>query len=125
MVSASQVELWGTGTPRREFIFSSDIADAILFLLRNGAKTESMPLNIGSGHDVSIADLADMIAALVGFNGTILWQTDKPDGAHRKLLDSQRLFSMGWRPLTTLQTGLEKTYRWYLAKVHKGNTYDQ
>ena len=115
--SASQVELWGTGAPRREFVFSTDIADALLFLLTEDAKTEMMPINIGSGHDISIADLATQIAAVVGFEGKILWQTDKPDGTLRKLLDSERLLSMGWKPKTDLQAGLEETYRWYLANV--------
>ena len=117
MGSAEQVELWGTGAPRREFVFSADIADALLFMLKEGVRTDSMPINIGSGVDISIADLAVQIAAVVGFEGKIVWQTDKPDGTLRKLLDSERLLSLGWRPKTDLRAGLEETYKWYLANA--------
>jgi len=115
--SARQIALWGTGTPKREFVFSADIADALIFLLTNDVKTRDMPINIGAGYDISIADLARQIAAVVGYDGKILWQTDKPDGTLRKLLDSERLLSMGWKPKTKLQAGLEKTYDWYLKNV--------
>tara|TARA_A100001015_G_scaffold317415_2_gene434342 strand:+ start:99 stop:1040 length:942 start_codon:yes stop_codon:yes gene_type:complete len=117
LAAADHVALWGTGAPRREFVFSADIADALLFLLNQEVTTQHMPINIGSGHDISIADLATQIAAVVGFDGKIVWQTDKPDGTLRKLLDSERLLSMGWKPKTDLQAGLEDTYRWYLANA--------
>ena len=113
--SAEQVELWGTGMPKREFVFSADIADALLFMLQEGVKTDDMPINIGTGVDVSISDLARQIAAVVGYNGKIVWQTDKPDGTLRKLLNSDRLLSMGWKPKTNLRAGLEETYEWYLT----------
>ena len=115
--SAEQVELWGTGVPKREFVFSADIADALLFMLQEGVKTEDMPINIGTGVDISISDLATQIAAVVGYNGKIVWQTDKPDGTLRKLLNSDRLLSMGWKPKTKLRAGLEETYDWYLKNV--------
>ena len=106
--SAEQVELWGTGMPKREFVFSADIADALLFMLQEGVKTDDMPINIGTGVDISISDLAKQIAAVVGYNGKIVWQTDKPDGTLRKLLNSDRLLSMGWKPKTNLRAGLER-----------------
>ena len=115
--SVEQVELWGTGVPKREFVFSADIADALLFMLQEGVKTDAVPINIGTGVDISISDLATQIAAVVGYNGKIVWQTDKPDGTLRKLLNSDRLLSMGWKPKTKLRAGLEETYDWYLKNV--------
>jgi len=115
--SAEQVELWGTGVPKREFVFSADIADALLFMLQEGVKTDDMPINIGTGVDISISDLAKQIATVVGYKGKIVWQTDKPDGTLRKLLNSDRLLSMGWAPKTKLRAGLEETYEWYLKNV--------
>ena len=115
--SAERVELWGTGMPKREFVFSADIADALVFMLQEGVKTDDMPINIGTGVDISISDLATQIAAVVGYNGKIVWQTDKPDGTLRKLLSSDRLLSMGWKPKTKLRAGLEETYDWYLKNV--------
>ena len=84
-------------------------------MLQEGVKTDDMPINIGTGVDVSISDLAKQIAAVVGYNGKIVWQTDKPDGTLRKLLNSDRLLSMGWKPKTNLRAGLEETYEWYLT----------
>ena len=115
--SAEQVELWGTGMPKREFVFSADIADALIFMLQEGVKTDDMPINIGTGVDISISDLARQIAEVVGYDGKIVWQTDKPDGTLRKLLNSDRLLSMGWEPKTTLRAGLKETYDWYLKNV--------
>ena len=115
--SVEQVELWGTGVPKREFVFSNDIADALIFMLQEGVKTDDMPINIGTGVDISISDLARQIAEVVGYDGKIVWQTDKPDGTLRKLLNSDRLLSMGWKPKTTLRAGLKETYTWYLKNV--------
>ena len=115
--SVEQVELWGTGVPKREFVFSDDIADALIFMLQEGVKTDDMPINIGTGVDISISDLARQIAEVVGYDGKIVWQTDKPDGTLRKLLNSDRLLSMGWKPKTTLRAGLKETYDWYLKNV--------
>ena len=108
------VELWGTGTPKREFIYSKDIAEAVFFLLENDVCTEFAPLNIGSGEDVSICELAALIAEVTGFKGEIVWRSDKPDGTMRKLLNSQKIRALGWAPKTGLKEGISKTYEWYL-----------
>ena len=102
------VTIWGTGTPLREFLFVSDLAEACLRLL----EVDSPPsvVNIGAGEDISISDLAEMIASTVGFKGQILTDSTKPDGAPRKLLDSSFMQSLGWSPETPLQEGLKKTY---------------
>ncbi|MDC0492712.1 GDP-L-fucose synthase [Alphaproteobacteria bacterium] len=111
---ADRVILWGSGSPRREFLFSDDIADAIIFLLEQGVSTPDLPINIGSGLDYSIKELAETIQAEIDFKGEIDWDHTKPDGAPRKLLDSSALQSLGWQAATTLKNGIEKTYRWYL-----------
>ena len=109
---ASQVTIWGTGTPKREFLHVDDLADASLFLMRNYSGPEIV--NVGVGEDVSIHDLAVMIGEVVGFRGNLHQDTSKPDGTPRKLLDVSRLSSLGWRARTSLREGLEQTYRWYL-----------
>lgn len=111
------VELWGSGRPRREFIFSDDIADAVLFLLKNDEKTKLEPINIGSGYDVTINELAQMIANTVGYRGSIKWDKNKPDGAMRKLLDTTKLNSMGWKPLYDLKDGIQASYSWYVNSI--------
>lgn len=112
---AESVAVWGTGLPRREFIHADDIADACVYLLKqNDAKIE-FPLNIGVGSDVSIRDLAELIAGVVGYKGRLEWDLTKPDGAPRKLLDSARLQSLGWTPKVGLAAGLASTYQWYVA----------
>ena len=110
-----RVTLWGTGNPRREFIHADDIADACLHILSLDAP--ALPLNIGVGRDHSIRELADRIAGVVGYQGEILWDTDKPDGAPRKLLDVSRLRAAGWTPSVEFGEGLEATYRWYLEQT--------
>jgi GDP-L-fucose synthase len=107
------VELWGTGAPRREFIFSDDVADASIFAATNPACFENRHYNVGAGVDISIRELAEKIAALTGFAGEIAWDSAKPDGAPRKLLDSSRFTSLGWLPKTTLDDGLKITYEWF------------
>ena len=109
----SHVSLWGSGRPRREFVFSEDIADAILFLLMKNYDTLNEPINIGSGKDISILDLAELIAQEVGFEGKVTWEKDKPDGAMQKLLDSEKISKLGWRPCTKLKKGIATTYSWY------------
>lgn len=109
------VELWGTGGPRREFLFSRDLAEAVIFLMEN--YDEDTALNIGSGSDLSIAQLADMIADTVNYRGKIIWNSDIPDGTPKKLLDTTLVNSIGWRPKTELKTGIEITYEWYLRKI--------
>ncbi len=113
---ATSVTLWGSGTPRREFVFSEDIADACIFLLGNQSPA-NLPLNIGVGYDFSILELAEKIAALVGYMGDILWDESKPDGTPRKLLDSSRLHALGWKAPTEFSDGLQATYNWYLQHV--------
>ena len=108
---AETVTLWGSGAPKREFLYVDDLVDALLFLL---PKEFESPLNIGTGEGVAIRDLAAGIAATVGFKGRIEFARTKPDGAPRKVLDVTRLSAMGWKARTTLQEGLRKTYDWLL-----------
>jgi len=105
------VVLWGTGTPRREFLYVDDLADACLFLMNNYDAVE--PVNIGSGKDIQISELADMVKEVVGYRGGIEYDKTKPDGTYRKLLDITRISNLGWRPLTSLKEGIRKTYDWY------------
>jgi GDP-L-fucose synthase len=105
---------WGSGTPRREFLYVDDLADALVFTLKNYSAAK--PLNIGFGSDITIAELAREVAAATGFNGEIAFDASKPNGAARKLMDSSRIFSAGWQPKTNLKDGLRKTYEWYKAQ---------
>lgn len=109
---APTVTVWGTGTPRREFMHVDDLADAAVFLMEEYSEDEIV--NVGVGEDVSIAELAALVAEVVGYEGEIVYDTSKPDGTPRKLLDVTRLFSLGWRPRTGLREGIESTYRWYV-----------
>lgn len=114
---AESVTLWGSGSPRREFIHADDIADACLHLLAQDDIAVDLPLNIGVGVDVSIKELAELIAGVVGYKGRLEWDLTKPDGAPRKLLDSARIQSLGWAPKVRLAEGLAATYRWYVDHV--------
>lgn len=105
------VTLWGTGAPRREFLHVDDLADACVFLMKRYDEPEI--INIGVGKDVSIRELAAMIQKIVDFKGEIIWDTTKPDGTPRKLLDVDRLSRLGWQAGISLEEGLEQTYRWY------------
>lgn len=109
---ASEVAIWGSGTPRREFLHVDDLADACILLLREYSAEGHV--NVGSGKDISIAGLAGKIASTVGFNGQIVCDTSKPDGTPQKLMDSSRLEAMGWSPSTTLEDGLSDAYADYL-----------
>jgi GDP-L-fucose synthase len=102
------VTVWGTGTPRREFLFVDDLADACVFVLEH--YTGESHLNVGSGEEVTIADAAKLIAQVIDYKGTFIFDTSRPDGTPRKLLDSSRLTAMGWRPRTSLFAGLKLTY---------------
>jgi len=106
------VEVWGTGTPRREFLHVDDLADACLFLLRNYNDPEIV--NVGCGEDISIRELAELICEIIGFSGDLVFDPSKPDGTPRKLLDMSRMFSFGWRPKIPLREGIADTYRWFL-----------
>ena len=107
---AKSMVVWGSGTPRREFLHVDDLADACLYLMRH--YDEEGLLNIGWGEDVSIRELADMIARVVGFGGALSFDASRPDGTPRKLLDTTRLSALGWKPRIALDAGLRTTYEW-------------
>src|SRR5882757_9355180 len=109
------VTVWGTGTPRREFLHVDDLADAIIHLM-NGYENEQI-INVGWGEDVTIRELAEMIAKTSGFQGRLVFDSTKPDGTPQKLLDTSRLTALGWKPKITLQTGIEQTYEWFKRHV--------
>lgn len=109
------VELWGTGTPRREFIFVDDLADACILVMQKYKGVE--PINLGCGTDLSIAELAEMIKEVVGFEGKIVFNSTKPDGMSRKILESNKLKALGWKPKTNMRQALGTTYRWYLEQM--------
>lgn len=108
------VMVWGTGTPRREFLHVDDLADAVIFLANHYDDEELV--NVGPGYDVTIAELAEMVKEIVGYQGTILFDESKPDGTPRKLMDSSRLSSLGWKPKRDLREGLQSTYEWFLSQ---------
>lgn len=114
---ATSITLWGSGSPRREFIQADDVADACILLLNSDADIPDLPVNIGTGKDCSISELAEIIAAIVDYKGIIEWDRSKPDGAPRKLLDSSRIQFFGWEPEGNLEDGIKDTYQWYLDKV--------
>jgi GDP-L-fucose synthase len=105
---AASVTLWGTGTPRREFMHSDDLADACLFLMNNYNNEE--PVNIGTGEDITIKELAELIGGITGFSGQILWDSSKPDGTPRKLMDVSRLNNTGWKASIPLNKGVNLVY---------------
>jgi GDP-L-fucose synthase len=109
------VTVWGTGTPRREFLHVDDLADACLFLMDNYSGDES--LNIGVGKDVSIAEVASLVGDVVGYEGEISYDTSKPDGTPRKLLDISKLNNLGWQARIPLRVGIEQTYRWFVSAL--------
>jgi len=117
-----KVTLWGTGTPRREFLHADDHADACLFLMNLEEKVlrllliahRSLIINIGCGKDQTIRELAESVAKVVGYDGDIEWDTSKPDGVPRKLLDVSKLSDLGWNPQISLEDGIKETYDWYL-----------
>jgi GDP-L-fucose synthase len=113
---ASELTIWGTGAPLREFLHVDDCADALVFLLQRYSGDEHV--NVGSGSDLSIRQLAELTARAVGFQGRIVTDPSKPDGTPRKLMSGERLSQMGWRPRISLEQGIAETYRWYLDHVH-------
>ena len=115
---ASQVTLWGTGTPLREFLYVDDLADACLFLMERF--DEPGPINVGVGKDISIRDLAVLVSGIVGYAGDIAWDAAKPDGTPRKLMDTGRLASLGWVARTPLEDGIRMAYRDFLQNVAHG-----
>ncbi|MCW2961259.1 MAG: GDP-L-fucose synthetase [Thermoleophilia bacterium] len=111
---ADEVVIWGTGTPRREFLHVDDMADATVHLARTYSGAEHV--NVGWGEDVTISDLARTIAEVVGFDGALRFDTSKPDGTPRKLLDTSALSSLGWKPSIALRAGLDTTYSWFVLQ---------
>lgn len=110
------VVVWGSGRPRREFLYVDDAADAMVFLMERYSAEQI--INIGAGEDVSIADLTEMVCGVIGYDAPLTFDHAKPDGAPRKQLDASRLLAMGWRPRTRLRDGLAATYRWYREAEH-------
>jgi len=108
MNAAQEVEIWGTGTPMREFLHVDDMADACYFLLQN--YNEQQFVNVGYGSDISIKDLANLIKKIVGFEGKMIFNSEKPDGTPRKLMDSSRLNALGWKPSIDLESGIRSVY---------------
>ncbi|MGE0854089.1 MAG: GDP-L-fucose synthase family protein [Hyphomicrobiaceae bacterium] len=115
-----EVVIWGTGSPRREFLHVDDCADALVFLMK--VYSEHEHINVGAGEDVTILELAQLIAKVVGFSGAIETDTSKPDGTPRKLMQADKLRSLGWQPRIGLEQGLAAAYAWYLANVVAGVT---
>jgi len=112
---APDVEVWGTGRPRREFLHVDDLADALVFLMENYSGEQQ--INIGWGRDLTIAELATTVAEVVGYTGKFRYATEKPDGVPQKLLDVSRLTAMGWQPRIPLRQGLANAYKWYVEHV--------
>ena len=115
VTGAGQVEIWGTGTPKREFLHVDDLADALVFLMER--YSDELQINVGWGEDVSIRELAELIAEVVGYTGGFRYAAEKPDGTPRKLLDVSRLSAMGWGPRIALRDGLADAYRWFVDNV--------
>lgn len=115
ITNAPSVEIWGTGAPKREFLHVDDLADALVFLLKH--YSDELHVNVGSGEEVTIAELAHLVGDAVGYRGRYHYATEKPDGAPRKLLDISRLTNMGWRPSIALRDGLKDAYRAFVAEM--------
>lgn len=116
LANAPEVVVWGTGTPRREFLHVDDLADAALFCMQR--PTTARLINVGVGRDISIGELAEMIREVVGYRGSIVFDTTKPDGTPRKLMDTALINSLGWQPKISLREGLASTYRWFIENKH-------
>ena len=117
------VEVWGSGKPRREFLYTQDMAEACVFimekinfsdLIQEQSEIRNTHINLGYGSDVSILELAEIIKEITHFSGKIVFDSTKPDGTYQKLMDSSKIFSLGWKPKISLQEGIKKTYQWYL-----------
>lgn len=114
-ITTNYVTLWGSGSPRREFLHVDDLADALLFMMKN--YDEMLFLNVGWGKDITIKELAEIVKSVIGFRGVIKWDSSKPDGTPRKLLDVSRLSNLGWRPRIELEEGIKNTYDWYVRRL--------
>ena len=127
-IDSEQLHLWGTGAPIREFLWSEDMADASVYCLEHinfddvrgsGAEVRNCHINIGSGKEITIRQLAQLVKATVGYNGTVEWDSTKPDGTLRKLTDVSKLHSLGWRHTMEIEQGVPSLYRWYVESVSK------
>lgn len=118
VAKSATVELWGSGTPKREFLFSEDLADACVFVMKN--YSGEMFLNIGTGREMTILELAESIAAIIGWKGTFTFDRSKPDGMPRKVLDVSRVRALGWSAPTDFETGMKQAYEWYVAHAASG-----
>ena len=116
LAQADNVEVWGSGAPRREFVYVADVADAAIFLMNH--YSSPVPINLGSGSDASIREIAELVKDVVGYSGELRFDPKKPDGMPLKSLNSSELFALGWQPRIPLRLGLEKTYRWFLETCH-------
>ena len=115
---STAVEIWGSGKPYREFLYVDDLADACVFLMEHyDYKDIGEFINIGAGKDIEIRDLAELVKDTIGFEGEIQYDLSKPDGTPRKLLDSSRINSLGWKPKTSLEEGIKKTFQWYISSL--------
>ena len=115
MAGRDHIVMWGTGSPRREFLHCDDCADALVFMLKNYSGYEHV--NVGSGMDVTIKELTELVCRTVGFEGEIVADTSKPDGTPRKLMAADKLREMGWAPKIELEAGIADAYRWFLENV--------
>lgn len=113
--SKKKLKIWGTGSARREFIYSEDLAEGLIFMMKNNFMEPY--INIGSGYDVSIKELAQLIKLIVGYKGTFFWDASKPDGMPQKLMDSSKARKFNWKIKTSLEEGIQKTYQWYLNNL--------
>ncbi|CAM1350677.1 GDP-L-fucose synthase family protein [Tenacibaculum halocynthiae] len=120
-ITKQQVEIWGSGKPKREFLWSDDMADACVFVMEkvNNKKTEQTHINIGTGEEISIKDLAVLIKKRIGFKGSLLFNTSKPDGTMRKVTDVTKIHSLGWKHTVALEEGIDKMYEWYKRYQNK------
>lgn len=117
VLGAKEVVCWGTGTPQREFLYADDLAEACVFLMEH--YDEPGPINVGTGEDITIRELAETVKEVVGFEGALVWDTTKPDGTPRKLLDVSKIHQLGWHHTTPFKEGVQKAYDWYLANIAK------
>lgn len=115
LAGTEEVTLWGTGSPLREFLHADDMADATVFCMLN--YNQAGHVNVGSGSELSIRSLAELVQRIVGYRGRVVWDTSKPDGTPRKLMDSNKLYAMGWKPTISLEQGVEATYREFINSI--------
>jgi GDP-L-fucose synthase len=115
MAGGSTVELWGSGTPRREFLYVDDLADACVFVMKH--YSDEMFLNVGTGREMTILKMAESIARVIGWKGAFTCDRSKPDGMPRKVMDVSRLRALGWSAKTDFESGMREAYQWYVANV--------